>query len=418
MKLLSRLEKGNHRMLGALHRFLELMPGYASVALGLDYQDSEDCEIAATDGKRVFAGPGFENLRQPEKRFVLAHEFLHVILGHVPRLRLLEKREGCRFDRRLANLVQDALINTSLIASHREKSGKWNILEVPDWTIRLRDVLREIGDLPENDQSDADLEMCGRYTFEELYYRVKREGRPADWGGKFEGDILAPAGGTETTEKALQGEIAIARDQFSGVKGHAKGAINRLVKEFPQVEVPWDEVLVGWMTSYARGKRLPDYGRPSRRYSALEGEFSKNGVNLPFEPGRSFRKSGRIAIAVDTSGSISDEILESFFGHMAAIIDQWDPLVLIVVADQQVHEVYEFKGKEAVAQLRELVFTGGGGTDFRPAIQFAGSWNPDVLVYLTDLCGNVGDEPGFPVLWAVVPGYETYFKWGELVVLK
>ena len=47
--------------------------------------------------------------------------------------------------------------------------------------------------------------------------------------------------------------------------------------------------------------------------------------------------------------------------------------------------------------LLESVFRGGGGTDFRPAIAEAAKWKPDLLIYLTDMEGDAGTEPAFPV---------------------
>ena len=43
-------------------------------------------------------------------------------------------------------------------------------------------------------------------------------------------------------------------------------------------------------------------------------------------------------------------------------------------------------------------FFRGGGMDFGPAIAEASKWKPDLLIYLTDLEGDAGDEPAFPVL--------------------
>ena len=68
------------------------------------------------------------------------------------------------------------------------------------------------------------------------------------------------------------------------------------------------------------------------------------------------------------------------------------------------HQIYDFSGREGAKALRGFRFKGGGGTDFRPAIAEAAKWNPDLLIYLTDLEGDAGDEPAFPVLWAVPEG--------------
>jgi predicted metal-dependent peptidase len=66
--------------------------------------------------------------------------------------------------------------------------------------------------------------------------------------------------------------------------------------------------------------------------------------------------------------------------------------------------------------LREFMSMGGGETDFRPAIAEAAAWKPDLLIYLTDLEGDAGAEPAFPVLWAVPEG-KVAAPWGKVVEL-
>jgi len=62
------------------------------------------------------------------------------------------------------------------------------------------------------------------------------------------------------------------------------------------------------------------------------------------------------------------------------------------------------------------MFRGGGGIDFRPAIAEAAKWKPDLLINLTDLEGNAGEEPTFPVLWAIPEG-KSDAPWGKVVEL-
>lgn len=66
--------------------------------------------------------------------------------------------------------------------------------------------------------------------------------------------------------------------------------------------------------------------------------------------------------------------------------------------------------------MRGFEFRGGGGADFRPAISEAARWQPDLLIYLTDLEGKAGDQPNFPVLWAVPEG-RAEAPWGKIIEL-
>ncbi len=95
---------------------------------------------------------------------------------------------------------------------------------------------------------------------------------------------------------------------------------------------------------------------------------------------------------------------------------QTEPLLRLIVCDADVHQVQEFSGREGAKLLRGFEFKGGGGTDFKPAIAEAAKWKPDLLIYLTDLQGDAGAEPAFPVLWAVPEG-KVAAPWGKVVEL-
>ncbi|HEY9436540.1 MAG TPA: VWA-like domain-containing protein [Blastocatellia bacterium] len=54
---------------------------------------------------------------------------------------------------------------------------------------------------------------------------------------------------------------------------------------------------------------------------------------------------------------------------------------------------------------------------FQTAIAKAAKWKTDLLIYLTYLEGDAGDEPVFPVLWAVPEG-KAKAPWGKIVELS
>ena len=83
----------------------------------------------------------------------------------------------------------------------------------------------------------------------------------------------------------------------------------------------------------------------------------------------------------------------------------------------EAHQIVEIEWREASNELKSLKYTGGGGTDFRPLIEAAAESAPDVLIYLTDLFGEMGDAPYFPVIWAT-HGVAGNAKWGEQIKLK
>jgi predicted metal-dependent peptidase len=78
--------------------------------------------------------------------------------------------------------------------------------------------------------------------------------------------------------------------------------------------------------------------------------------------------------------------------------------VTVIVGDDQVRLVQSFKPGRS--NLRELVFEGGGNTDFSPLLREADRHRPDMGVFLTDLQGPAKYRPAWPVLWVVLREWE------------
>src|SRR5262245_62531869 len=138
--------------------------------------------------------------------------------------------------------------------------------------------------------------------------------------------------------------------------------------------------------------------------------------DLRFEIATRSARTGRIALAVDPSGSIDESLLRRFAAEVAAVLEKTEPLLRLIVCDADVHQVQDFSGRDGAKLLRGFEFKGGGGTDFRPAIAEAAEWKPGLLIYLTDMEGDAGAEPAFPVLWAVPEG-KVSAPWGKIIEL-
>src|SRR5262245_45586336 len=121
--------------------------------------------------------------------------------------------------------------------------------------------------------------------------------------------------------------IPVANDNLSVLR-------QQLVRELPRVKTPWERVLRDFLFRHARRKHRPDPSRPTRRWLALEGDLrEREGVDLPFERATSAARTGRIALAVDTSGSIDESLLRRFTAEVAAVLQQTEPLLRLIVCD-------------------------------------------------------------------------------------
>jgi predicted metal-dependent peptidase len=108
-----------------------------------------------------------------------------------------------------------------------------------------------------------------------------------------------------------------------------------------------------------------------------------------------------ITVAVDTSGSISNEQVIDFASELTGIASQYHAHCTVIYCDAEVAGVEEFEPEELPLQLHPA---GGGGTDFRPPFGevVKRGLEPKCFIYFTDgFCSSFPDEPSYPVLWVV-----------------
>ena len=132
-------------------------------------------------------------------------------------------------------------------------------------------------------------------------------------------------------------------------------------------------------------------------------------------------RSGQVdlVVAIDVSGSISNEEIGAFLGEVNGLKGQIRARVTLHACDDQlvagspwVYEPWE--------ELRlPPSLTGGGGTSFVPVFDWLAQRDraPDLLVYFTDAEGTFPKkEPFYPVLW-LVKGKGTV-PWGTRIQLN
>lgn len=342
-------------------------PFFGALALRLALEEDPSCDTAWTDGKRIGYNPEYvAQLRPSQLAGLLAHEVMHVASGHPWRR---DGREAKRW-----NVACDYAINEALAASG---------FELPDGGLR-------------------DPQYAGKPS-EWIYDRLPAtapdgSGSGAAGAGGSAGDgPSAPAGevrdapGPEDPGAPTEAEWKQAVQQAANVakaRGSLPGALERFAKEAAEPRVDWRSVLHRFAQSVARDDYT--WRAPSARYLA-------RGLYLPALRSEAM---GRIAVAVDTSGSVDEVQLSQFAAEINAIAAELQPQGIdVLYCDRRINRRASFDAGEPV----ELQPCGGGGTDFRPvfeALQDDGA-APACLVYLTDLDGPFPtDPPGYPVLWA------------------
>jgi len=163
---------------------------------------------------------------------------------------------------------------------------------------------------------------------------------------------------------------------------------------------PWQALLRRYVGRQL--ERRPKFSRPPRRFPQLAG--------LVPGWGRSGAKP-RILAAIDTSGSLTDEMLAEISAELALMARRFD--VTVAECDTRIHVVYPYRPITSVH--------GRGGTDLRPPLQqeFLRKHKADLVVYFTDGFGPApAKPPRIPVIWCLTEAGVKPAAWGAEIKMQ
>ncbi|MDH3310565.1 MAG: VWA-like domain-containing protein [Gammaproteobacteria bacterium] len=370
--------------------------------------DPKWCQTTATDARSFYYNRAYvDALSFEQTKFILAHEALHCALSHFARR---EHRDKRRWD-----VACDFAINSLLVADGLRPAPDALILDAyKDMT--AEEIYPCIQENPEQKPMDQHL-----YDQEDSAQGSGQRGGGAggqgespDDGGGSEGELDAQAHGApqppplsaperEALHKLWQQRLASAAQQAIQ-SGKLGGSMARLVDHLLQPQLPWRMLLAHYLTRAARDDY--SFAHPSKREGAaiLPGLRSQH-IDL--------------IIALDTSGSISDEEMREFVSEVNAIKGQVGARITMHACDDSLARdgPWTFEPWEEIKLPKQ--WHGGGGTRFTPVFDWAGHQDrpPDLLLYFTDAKGEFpGHEPSFPVLW-LVKGREKV-PWGQRIQLN
>jgi len=324
-------------------------------------------------------------LNENERVAILKHEVLHLVFKH------LYRNEKYRENKYLYNISADLVVNQYI--------GKWKL---PKNAITLKsfpDVkLKEFQsldyyyeELKKIDESKLDLFVdsdCfhAHYFWDEI-----------DSNSNFKYEIAS-----YNLDKIIVESFdkSSKNKSFGDLPRDIIQAINKIKATF-RTNVNWRRSLRLFAQNSARSSIKLTNKRVSKRF------YTRPGIKI--------KRSEKILVALDTSGSISQQEMEVFFSEIDKIYSLGAE-VDILECDAKVQAFYEYKGK-----IPDTV-CGRGGTDFDPVIQFLNESkvNYDGCIYLTD---GYGPEPKIrprrKMLWVVNTNIETsHLTTGKIIKLE
>lgn len=338
-------------------------PFFGCLVMKLNMIESREFQTAATNGKVIFYNPEFiESLSLQEVIGLLAHEVMHIALGHMWRQ---ENRELKKW-----NVATDYTINYNL-----EKTG----FSLPEGGLTMPNLYQELsaeeiyGKLPDNPQGGGG-SGSGNQGQDNI-----------DPGGY--GAVIPIEGENPTKEIS---EIKAAINQALQVsQGSLPQELEREIKETLETKVPWYVLLRDMIEMSARNDF--NWNHPSPRYLS-------SGIVLP---GLISEEIPEVVIAIDTSASITEEQLSIFAAESSAVLGAYDTTVRVIYCDARIQGEDTFTRADLPLELKLL---GGGGTKFAPVFEHVQKqgYSPSCLIYFTDLAGSFPElEPDYPVMWLV-----------------
>lgn len=318
-------------------------PFFGNMATRLRIVDGSSwCNTAATDGRALYYSRDFfEDLTPKQVEFVIAHEILHNVFDHMMR------KDGR--NAQIWNAAADYCVNGQLI---RDKIGdqipKIKIYHDPKhYGKSAEQVYDEIYD----EEDEKSLAALGQLLDEHIDW-----GKPGD--GEGDGDNTGKGPGRPQYSKdelrKIRDEVkdAVMQAASAAGAGNVPAAVERMIKDMTESKMNWRQIIRQQIQSTIRNDYT--FMRPSRKGWHI-------GAILP---GMNYLESIDIAVSLDMSGSISNEMAQDFLGEIKNIMDEFkDYKIKLWCFDTNVYGEEDFEAQNG-KDLMEYQIRGGGGTEF------------------------------------------------------
>lgn len=399
---------------------------YGLLLMHIIFSIDEEVETACTDGVRITFGTSFlDDISDKELDFVMMHEILHVVLQHVAR--------GVERDNEAFNIACDIVVNSNILLSWGMDKKKITL-----------EKYGEAMNLAPNGKNGYE------YTAEEIYEMLPNymkqpknsSGGGGGGGSSSEGGSSSDGGSDGAAKgKRSSGASGAGAEKKQGARAcgatwddHSRWGLmendsalrEAWVKRFEDaceaISVRDPSNSRGTLPLFAE-RLLESLKAPSVNWRELLCNFIQEEVNdYSFSPpDRRFQDSGfflpdfndtdesvrNVLFMIDTSGSMSDEMITEAYSEIAGAIEQFGGKLQgwLGFFDAAIVEPKPFVSLEEFIVIRPA---GGGGTDFGIIFDYVREYMQDEppvsIVILTDGYAPFPSESmamDIPVLWLV-----------------
>lgn len=352
-------------------------PFYGLFLIGLNKEIRNDIPTACVTPDKIniklCVNPEFwKTLDEKTKLAVLKHELLHIAFFHLDNFE--------RFpNKKLYNVAADLEINQYI--ENEYKGEKWDGLEYDQGKFKNLNLLPKQGTKYYYDALQDEINQNPDGDIAQMINDIE-----IDWHDLWE----AMKGMNEAERKLIQKQIDHQLKEIaSEIQKKSRDLIPAELESYIKNLFEITEPVIDWK-SYLR-----------RFASTSPKVFTKKTRRKPNKrfydnPALKVKQQKRTLVAIDTSGSVSDEEVLEFFNeihHMYKTGTQ----VTIIECDAVIQRIYDYNGK-----LENITVKGRGGTDFEPVFEylFENRNKFNNLIYLTDdECNAPQTQVMKPILW-------------------
>ena len=343
----------------------------------------EWCTTAATDGRNFYYNTRFIKMLRPrEVEFLFGHEVLHCVYDHLDR----------RLDRdpRLWNIACDYAVNADL-KEHRVGEFITTVDALYDPKYKGQSSEEIYDELYENAEK-IDIEDLVDKLLDE---HIDGEGSSDNSEGEGDEEGKGPPKISDEERKQIRDEIkeAVIKAAQISDAGDIPSGVKRLVQQLTEPKLDWNDLIEITMQSTIKDDYT--FQRVSRKGWHVDAVL----------PGMNFGKEIDIAVAMDLSGSITEEQIRDFLSQVRAVSETFDCFrIHLFTFDTEAYNSRVYTN-DNFDEIDEYELKGGGGTEYTAIFKHLKDNNiePEKLIVFTDgyPWSSWGDPNYCDTLWVI-----------------
>ncbi len=392
-------KKVSDQLSDAVINLLIQKPFFGRIIASLKRVDATHwCATAATDGRTLYYNRNFfATMTRDQIKFVLAHEIMHCVYSHVG-------RRGSRH-KEIYNMACDYIVNYVLTKEkigEMPKFGLYNqkyhdemtseelyAILYKEWQDNKITIQVTLDEHLELDEGDDDGEGKGNGQGQGGTVEVDVHGNGKTGKPKLTQEEL------DQIQNELRAKLIQSAQLCRTGAGDLPAGIQRLINELTTPKMDWRELI----DSHIRSTVKDDY-----TFNRLNKRSFTNLSGLMF-PAQDVMETIDIAVAIDTSGSISNDMIIEMLSEVKGIMETFPDFKLRVWSfDTKVYSYKEFT-PDTIDEIHEYMPDGGGGTMFECNWEYMREEEiePEKFIMFTDgyPCGTWGDPDYCDTLFVV-----------------